>query len=926
MVKMATDWIQTLNDTEVRHVEPEIQPHSWYLPDRVGFSKWVTKTFKPLRDEPLVEPKGHVRLFTQQRFIRDYMQYKSPYRGILLYHGLGVGKTIASISAAEILMNQKEVVVMLPASLENNYINEIRANSHEYYTTKHHWVFVPLAELGDAVSKLQYVSKKMVKKNKGLWVPLAKKKKSNFDKLTEEQQKQIVNQINDTIRHRYTMLHYDGLQLTHINGLTEEGTVNPFDNKVVIVDEVHNLTSKLVGGAKIAPKLYKLLMEAENLKLILLSGTPMINQAHEIAYTMNLLKGYTKVYEMPYDIVEVAGAKKKKGVAKAGGLKADDVATLLEAHPKVNRVVNVNAEKKVVVVDLTPGAFEKPAATDSPMVAMPLDGRYMNDRDVLKNLKAYMLEKGVKLSLKFKTLMYTPLPTDKDAFNKLFIDEDRNAVKNHELFMRRILGSVSYYMNTDESLMPTIRKNERIELPMSDVQFMQYLEVRQDELRKESNQRKNARFQGAVDGGKTSTVYKAFSRALCNFTFPKEINRPYPSKIRQMMAEIDVLDDDKTAEDVKDADKPLDLDYEQLLQQALQSLKDEEETYLVRDLALYSPKMAALWDRLQETKGTALIYSQFRKVEGLGILGLMFQAHGFAEFKVAKDKDTLEWRVVMDEADKDKPKYVVFTSDKAMTDVILSVFNSDEAKMPASVKRDLERLYGDNAGGEWNLHGQICKILMITQSGAEGINLRNVRQVHILEPYWNQIRIDQVIGRAVRTKSHLALPEDERNVDVFMYLSKLTKKQIEESITLRKKDGGLTSDQDIARIAKRKSDITDGFLTLMKRASVDCKLNRLDKKHGFACYSYPIDMDEDSLGVKVDVLEEPLDDVIALRTETKELRPKKILIQNKAYIYVEATGEVYNFEDYASMSVLTFEGYLEKLPDGHWRWMKLKGE
>ena len=53
------------------------------------------------------------------------MQHKSPYRGILLYHGLGVGKTCASIAVAEIMNNNRDVMVLLPASLQMNYRNEI---------------------------------------------------------------------------------------------------------------------------------------------------------------------------------------------------------------------------------------------------------------------------------------------------------------------------------------------------------------------------------------------------------------------------------------------------------------------------------------------------------------------------------------------------------------------------------------------------------------------------------------------------------------------------------------------------------------------------------------------------------------------------------------------------------------------------------
>ena len=66
---------------------------------------------------------------------------------------------------------------------------------------------------------------------------------------------------------------------------------------------------------------------------------------------------------------------------------------------------------------------------------------------------------------------------------------------------------------------------------------------------------------------------------------------------------------------------------------------------------------------------------------------------------------------------------------------------------------------------------------MITASGAEGINLRNTRFVHIMEPYWHNVRLEQVVGRARRICSHQELPQEKRNVKVFLYMTTLTDKQ-----------------------------------------------------------------------------------------------------------------------------------------------------
>ena len=76
-----------------------------------------------------------------------------------------------------------------------------------------------------------------------------------------------------------------------------------------------------------------------------------------------------------------------------------------------------------------------------------------------------------------------------------------------------------------------------------------------------------------------------------------------------------------------------------------------------------------------------------------------------------------------------------------------------------------------------NKHGELISILLISKSGAEGLDLKSIRSVHIMEPYWNKVRVDQVIGRARRIESHKELPEDQRNVSVYEYVSRFTDEQ-----------------------------------------------------------------------------------------------------------------------------------------------------
>ena len=57
------------------------------------------------------------QLFIHQRVVRDYLNLHTPYRGLLLLHGLGSGKTATSIAIAEGMKQSKRVFVLTPASL-----------------------------------------------------------------------------------------------------------------------------------------------------------------------------------------------------------------------------------------------------------------------------------------------------------------------------------------------------------------------------------------------------------------------------------------------------------------------------------------------------------------------------------------------------------------------------------------------------------------------------------------------------------------------------------------------------------------------------------------------------------------------------------------------------------------------------------------
>ena len=115
--------------------------------------------------------------------------------------------------------------------------------------------------------------------------------------------------------------------------------------------------------------------------------------------------------------------------------------------------------------------------------------------------------------------------------------------------------------------------------------------------------------------------------------------------------------------------------------------------------------------------------------------------------------------------------------------------------------------------GEDNKYGNKVKVVLISKAGSEGIDLKYIRQVHILDPWYNMNRPEQTIGRAVRNFSHSLLPFEQRNVEIFMY-GTILDKNIEEA-----------ADLYVYRVAEYKAIQIGKVTRLLKETAVDCIIN-----------------------------------------------------------------------------------------------------
>jgi hypothetical protein len=893
----------------------------YYMNNRQAFIQFVNNLFNQYKDEiedqskevscEARETSGVFESMPHQKIVRDYLSLYTPYRGLLLFHGLGSGKTCSSIGIAEGLKTRNQVIIMTPASLRMNYIEQMKQCGDDLYKKNQYWEFINITtnpEYIEPLSDILNLEKEYIRKNNGAWL-INITKPSNYADLEPDEKESLNNQINRMMQSKYKFINYNGLRMSHIDALSRDGEINPFDNKVVIIDEAHNFISRIVNKlnrpSSISMRLYDYLLSAKNCRIVLLTGTPIINYPNEIGILFNILRGYIKTWHIPINIKTERKINEETLKTIFQGEKMLDYieykpsskTIILTKNPfgfvNVRRKIKGKDDTKYMGVKIDKGVkltnYELP---DNELYSDETFERYIfsklseNDIDVIRT--------GIRIEL------FKALPDKLDEFKNLFV-KDNGEIQNENMFKNRIIGLTSYFKSAREALMPKYKEDTDMiieKIPMSDYQFGIYEKARQAEREQEkSNIKKQKRAPGKIDGLYDDTVstYRIFSRAFCNFVFPPEMKRPMPNDEDTINDAVKKLNEDDidnkdihdrldnpdgrySMDDVQDIEKEVaekeDETYERRIRNALLFLKENFDKYLTpENLATYSPKFFSLLDNIKTTmedpiqNGLHLIYSQFRTLEGIGIFKLVLEANGFVQFKIKKNKSD-EWMLDINDEDRGKPTFALYTGTETPEEkeIIRNIYNSSWQYVPSTITNELKEISRNN------YYGEIIKILMITSSGAEGIDLKNIRHIHLLEPYWHPVRLEQVIGRGVRICSHKDLPEELRNVKVYLYLMTFTETQktSDASIELRLKDLSkklyvlnpetglyhtidetdkeqtrgairipLTSDEALHEISSIKNEINKQLIKAVKEASIDCDIHsKAGMKEGLVCLSY----------------------------------------------------------------------------------------
>jgi len=506
-----------------------------------------------------------VEAFLYQKFIREYIRNASPYRGILVYHGLGSGKTCSAIAAAEALYgtSNKGIIVMTPASLRGNFMSEISFCGFRHFNVHNHWIAVPLDDLmyvyGHSVLSLKEAFLNRVSKRdpsrKFIWIPDFTQEE-NYGELEQQEREDIREQLTEMIDSRITFISYNGISAATLKeyACQQDADGNRFfDNKVIVVDEIHNLTRLMQGNIlpyimkrkgrarKIPPEpivpgkwepslcgreenykraylFYRLLSDARNSKIIGLSGTPLINFPEELGILSNLLAGYTECVEFILQSVDKEIEAQCKKIAEE------------ELRIDIVRFKTLNQQQSVLLSVFNEG-YERVPSDDEFQGVRYNEEAQDGIRVVYGRIKERLKAAGIPIGEE-TYVSHARLPIDDETFKQEFINPDLS-IKNKMVLQKRLTGLISYYKGSKVEYMPEIIKNEVVECALSDYSLPLYIKERKGEIEGEIGKKKEAGDIFAIvevfAKMKNPSSYRFRSRALCNFAFPTSIGRPFPN-------------------------------------------------------------------------------------------------------------------------------------------------------------------------------------------------------------------------------------------------------------------------------------------------------------------------------------------------------------------------------------------------------------
>lgn len=650
-------------------------------------------------------------LASHQQFVRNFLSRETPYNSLLLFHGLGTGKTCSAISVSEEMRdfmkqtgNQRKIIVVASPNVQTNFRTQL------FNTSK-------LKQINGLWSLRACTGNKLLREINPM----------NMKGIPREA---VIKQVDKLIRQSYSFMGYQqfGNYIQKLLDKATRGIEDPerakkrrikiiqqeFSNRMIVIDEVHNIRiSEDNADKRVAQMLLELVNYTENMKLLLLSATPMFNNYQEILWLINLMNLNDKRARVrPKDIFTRDGE-----FVVRNGKETGKELLLSKSRGYVSYVRGENPYTFPYRIFPSSFAPERTFSQVSPP-RVQMNGKQIDTDELLKHIDVYLTEVG-----EYQTKGY------------------------------------QYIVEQLEKIFPSFRDIEK------------------------------------------GIGYQALSQPL------QALNMVYPS--------------DKI--DSKKVELP-DLIGKQGLNRIM-SYSSGKTRYEYRDdivdkygriftedkIGNYSAKINSIIQNIRDTAkpngeaGIIMIYSEY--IDGGCVpVALALEEMGFRRY----GRDSL-LKEMPEEIDAQtlipKSRFSEEETQREFKRATYAMITGDQDLSPG---RNNEREVNISTGAS-NMEGDDIRVIILSKAGSEGLDFRFVRQVHILDPWFNMNRIEQIIGRGVRTFSHQALPFAQRNTQIFLYASLIG--DIE------------TADLYVYRLAERKAVQIGKITRLLKENAVDCRLN-----------------------------------------------------------------------------------------------------
>ncbi len=784
-----------------------------------------------IKEQADILAKADFELQPHQAFVKNFMSFQTPYSSLLLYHGLGTGKTCSAIGVCEEMrdyMKQmgitKRIIIVASENVQDNFklqlfderkltlvdglwnirsctgnklIKEINPMSMKGMTKEKvisqiknlintYYIFLGYVQFANYIIKTMNYDEEVQKQGF----------KKKFENKKDENAKSSKNPTKE--KTKIQMLKDVKIEL---NSRIIKRLQNEFNDRLIVIDEVHNIRKTEDNeNKKVAINLELLVKSAKNMRFLLLSATPMYNTYKEIVWLLNLMNTNDRRGRLEVkDIFDKNGDFKKNGeemlIRKATGY-----------------ISFVRGENPYTFpYRVYPSEFAKQhtfPAIKYPSYQMNL--KKIKHEDKKRVLSLYLTKIGSCNNCgscqycAYKYIIYNLRNKKFSITTKTGVVRDMPTFENMESFGYTLLQTplesliISYPVpglktildeiqeeNLSEDFSPSfsesIPKEDDIDADINGNEIIVTGPI--DETDEVDNEEESVTSKG---GSEPFTPF----RIVGNSIDPHQLTGK--NGIERMMNY------------VAERSPPVKGDFEYK-----KTTLDNYCRIFSRELiGKYSSKIKCILDNIANnetgkvSEGVILIYSQYID-SGLIPMALALEEMGFTRYGQGvkplfknRPSEVIDVRTMKEPTDKKNfmpARYAMITGETR-----LSPNNDFEVK---------------GATDDDNKYGNKVKVVLISKAGSEGIDFKFIRQIHILEPWYNMNRIEQIIGRGVRNFSHKDLPFEKRNVEIFMY-GTILDKNIEEA-----------ADLYVYRVAEYKAVQIGKVTRVLKETAVDCIIN-----------------------------------------------------------------------------------------------------